>query len=52
MFSSIINNSIKQKSFVYAQSNKQTVLFQIIQFIIIHLFENKLYVKEIFLAHI
>ena len=41
----IINNSIKCQSFVYMQSNNQTVLFLTIQFSISHLFANSLNVK-------
>ena len=41
----ITNNSIKHQSFVYTQLNDQTVLFQIIQFSLSHLFALSLDVK-------
>ena len=39
------NNSIKHQPFVYTQLNDQTVLFQVIQFSISHLFALSLNVK-------
>ena len=44
----ITNNSIKHQSFVYSQLNKQTVLFQTIQFCITHLLSLSLNVKQCF----
>ena len=51
MFPSIINNSIKHHSFVCTQLNDQTVLFQMIQFSISHLFVLSLNVKQFYLTH-
>ena len=45
----ITNNLIKYQSFVYTQLNDQTVLLQIIQFSISHLFAHSLNVKQFFL---
>ena len=42
----ITNNSIKNQSFVYAQLNNRTVLFQTIQFSISHFFTLSLNVKQ------
>ena len=47
----IPNNSIKYQSFVYTQLNGQTVLFQIIQFSISHLFALSLNVKQFYFIH-
>ena len=47
----IINNSITHRPYVYSQWNVQTVLFQIIQFPISHLFEHSLYDKQFFSTH-
>ena len=47
----ITNNSIKYQSFVYIQLNDQTILFQIIQFSINHLFAQSLNVKQFYLTH-
>ena len=47
----ITNNSIKHQSFVYTQLNYQTVLFQIIQFSIRHLFALSLKVKQFYLTY-
>ena len=41
----ITNNSIKPHSFIYIQLQCQTTLFQIIQFIISHLFSFSLNIK-------
>ena len=43
------NYSIKHQSFVYTQLNDQTILFQAIQFSIIHLFAPCLNVKQFYL---
>ena len=47
----ITNNSIKHQSFVYTHLNDQTLLFQIIQFSISHLFGHNLNVKQFYLTH-
>ena len=44
-------DSIKHQSFKYTQLNDQTVLFQIIQFNISHLFAFSLNVKVFYLTH-
>ena len=47
----IINNSIKHQLFVYTELNDQAVLFQIIQFSIIHLFALSLNAKQFYLTN-
>ena len=47
----IINNSIKHYSFVYTQSNGQTVLFLTICFNIIHMLAHSLNVKQFYLTN-
>ena len=44
-------NSTKHQLFVYTELNVQTVLFQTIQFSIIHLFAHSLNVKQFYLTH-
>ena len=44
-------NSIKHESFVYTQLDDQTILFQIIQFSISHLFALNFNVKQFYLTH-
>ena len=48
---SIINNSIKHQSFVYAQLNDQTVLFLTIQFNASYFYALSLNVKQFYLTH-
>ena len=47
----ITNNSIKHQSFVYTQSNDQSVLFETIQFNRSHLWPQILNVKHFYLTH-
>ena len=47
----ITYNSFKHQSFLYALLNDLTVLFQIIQFSISHLFALFLKVKQFYLTH-
>ena len=47
----IINNSIKDQSFVYTQLNNKTVLLQSTQLILIHFFAYSLNVKQFYLTH-
>ena len=46
-----MNISIKYQSFVYTQVNYQTILFQIIQFSISHLFALSLNAEQLYLTH-
>ena len=46
----IYNNLGKHLSFVYKESNDQTILFQTIQSSIIHLFAHSLNVKQFYLT--
>ena len=48
---SITNNPIKHQSFIYTQLKDQTVLFQLIQSSISHVFAFSLNVKQFYLTH-